>query len=419
QGNFGNIDGYPAAAMRYCVAGDTRVATSSGTLRIDQIHPRLEADSEREIGLEVLDRLGRPVTASKIFHSGDHPTLRLGTSEGFELTGTHNHPVLCLVDMAGVPLLLWKLLEEIRPGDHVLISRPRIRADIDAIDDRDEQLALLLGMFVSEGWASETRAGFNNTDAEYFASALTAYDAVVVGARYSYERTIKSGSRLHEAEVQDLTALRTTELAELIGLRSAQKRVPERVWTGTKAFKRRFLQALFTGDGSSSLLERNSIQVSYSTRSKQLAHDVPLLLLEFGIIGKQCRYEKGEIKVVLTNRRDARIFAREIGFLGAKQEKLERHLEIVPRASRALSRDRVPFVAEYVRSETDDNWLRKNNIDRVERWERGGLAIMERIESEEVRTVVKPLTTGDYYYATVASVEDAGVQAVYSLRVDT
>src|SRR5213080_2605013 len=25
QGNFGNIDGYPAAAMRYCVAGDTRV----------------------------------------------------------------------------------------------------------------------------------------------------------------------------------------------------------------------------------------------------------------------------------------------------------------------------------------------------------------------------------------------------------
>src|SRR3712207_8320782 len=53
--------------------------------------------------------------ATKFFHSGSHPTLRLRTREGYELTGTHNHPVLCLVDLAGVPTLLWKLLEEIRP----------------------------------------------------------------------------------------------------------------------------------------------------------------------------------------------------------------------------------------------------------------------------------------------------------------
>ena len=59
--------------------------------------------------------------ATKLFHSGDHPTLRLRTREGYELTGTENHPVLCLVDMAGVPLLLWKLLEEIEPGDRVLL----------------------------------------------------------------------------------------------------------------------------------------------------------------------------------------------------------------------------------------------------------------------------------------------------------
>src|SRR5918994_2372196 len=76
QGNFGNVDGYPAAAMRYCITGDTRVATRTGTLRIDQIHPRAEPNSEREIALEVLDRRGRPVRASKLFHSGDHPTLR-------------------------------------------------------------------------------------------------------------------------------------------------------------------------------------------------------------------------------------------------------------------------------------------------------------------------------------------------------
>src|SRR5215210_474107 len=35
QGNFGSIDNDPPAAMRYCVSGDTRVATSEGTVRID------------------------------------------------------------------------------------------------------------------------------------------------------------------------------------------------------------------------------------------------------------------------------------------------------------------------------------------------------------------------------------------------
>ncbi|HEY5318333.1 MAG TPA: DNA gyrase subunit A, partial [Solirubrobacteraceae bacterium] len=98
HGNFGNIDGYGAAAMRYCVVGDTRVATMNGTVRIDSLAAGMEPDSDREVDLDVLDRLGRPVRASKVFHSGSHSTLRLLTKEGYELTGTHNHPVLCLVD---------------------------------------------------------------------------------------------------------------------------------------------------------------------------------------------------------------------------------------------------------------------------------------------------------------------------------
>src|SRR5437763_7462418 len=31
QGNFGSVDNDPAAAMRYCVTGDTRVRTTDGT----------------------------------------------------------------------------------------------------------------------------------------------------------------------------------------------------------------------------------------------------------------------------------------------------------------------------------------------------------------------------------------------------
>src|SRR5438105_803359 len=34
QGNFGSVDGDPAAAMRYCVTGDTLVVTSEGLMPV-------------------------------------------------------------------------------------------------------------------------------------------------------------------------------------------------------------------------------------------------------------------------------------------------------------------------------------------------------------------------------------------------
>jgi DNA gyrase subunit A len=426
QGNFGSIDDDPAAAMRYCVTGDTRVRTASaGTVRIDSLAPGAIANSDNPLDIEVLDRLGRPVGASMLFHSGEHPTLRLRTSEGYELTGTENHPVLCIIDMAGVPLLMWKLLEEISPGDRVLLHRSVSQAQAQTpTDDHARMLGLLSGALVSEGWFSDKRAGFNNVDKSFFDAVLGAYDTLVGGARYVYSRTIASGSLCHELDIQNLAALRATPLAEMEGLTSEHKRVPEFVWSAGYGVKRAFLQALFEGDGSCSTLPRSTIQVSYSTRSPELARDVQQLLLEFGVIARLSISARGEIKVVITNRRDARRFAEHVGFFGVKQEKLERALAEIPLASRPLSHDHVPHLAGYVRAEgattyAERDWLRRHNVDRIERWESGSTAILERISSQEVRDVIEPLVSGDYYYAKVASVDPAGVQPVYSLRVDT
>ncbi len=423
QGNFGSVDDDPAAAMRYCVTGETRVRTPGGTVRIDAIVPDARADSDNPVDVEVLDRLGRPVHASALFHSGEHPTLRLKTAEGYELTGTVNHPVLCLVRMAGVPLLMWKLLEEIAPGERVLLHRKATAVGRD-LDDRARMLAVLAGAFVSEGWFGDRRAGFNNLDRDFFDSVIDAYDAVVGGPRHISSRTIASGNLCHELDVQNLDALRRSPLAELEGLQSECKRVPELVWSGTCAFKRVFLQALFEGDGSCSLLPRSTIQISYSTRSGELARGVQQLLLELGVVSRLSRSARGEIKVVITNRRDARLFAARVGFLGVKQAKLEQALAAIPLGSRALSHDHVPHLAGYIRAEGGStyeqrDWLRRHNVDRIERWERQSTAILERIASQEVRDVVAPLVSGDYYYAKVASVEPAGVAPVYSLRVDT
>ena len=128
QGNFGSPGNDPPAAMRYCVTGDALVSLPGGeSIRIADVVPGAKPNSDTVIELKVLDRNGAPVLAERLFHSGDHPTRTVRTTDGASVTGTANHPLLCLVDLGGVPTLLWKLIEEIRPGDHVAMSAGRGR----------------------------------------------------------------------------------------------------------------------------------------------------------------------------------------------------------------------------------------------------------------------------------------------------
>ncbi|HEY9263806.1 MAG TPA: DNA gyrase subunit A, partial [Mycobacterium sp.] len=280
------------------------------------------------------------------------------------------------------------------------------------------------GAFVSEGFVSESRAGFNNLDRDYFNMVVAAYDSVVGGPRYVYEREIVSGSNLLELDIQNLSSLRQSRLVDLLGQRSAAKMVPEWLWNSAAAVKRAFLQALFEGDGSCSALPRNTIQVSYSTRSGQLAKDVQQMLLEFGVISRRYLHATGEHKVVITNRASAEAFFTRVGFGGAKQRKLQRVLSVLPERAAGLDGDQVPGLAAFIRSESgsrwvDKGWLRKHNIDRLSRWRRDGSEILSRIADADVRAIATDLTDGRFYYAEVASVVSAGVQPVYSLRVDT
>ena len=123
--------------------------------------------------------------------------------------------MLCLVDVLGIPTLLWKLLEEIRPGDRVVLQRTPRRGDRHLTAGVSARRQSSLGAFVSEGWSSpRSRAGFNNIDEEFFACVLAAYDLRSAGRATCHRGTIASGSTLHELDVQDMSALRNSVLAD-------------------------------------------------------------------------------------------------------------------------------------------------------------------------------------------------------------
>ena len=129
------------------------------------------------------------------------------------------------------------------------------------------------------------------------------------------------------------------------------------------------------------LLARCSLPEIEAVMGHEMGHyvlnHVHKLLLEFGVVTRLVPGTRGELQVVITNRRDARLFAHRVGFLGTKQSRLLRQLADIPVASRAFSSDHIPFLADFIRQHsgsgwTQRDWLTRHNIDRVERWPSGG-----------------------------------------------
>ena len=297
----------------------------------------MRPESDAAVDFSVLDRLGRPVHASKLFHSGDHPTLRLRTREGYEVTGTHNHPLLCLVDMAGVPLLLWKLLEEIQPGDRVLVSRTPRPVET-ALSEADRDTALLLGAFVAEGFASENRAGFQQHRPRLL---------------HFRSHRVRRGCRWPPLRLRADNCLRQPAAR---ARRSEPRRVEgSRRWSHSSVSMRATRRSP-NGSGerlrprSASSCKRSSPAMALrrccpARRSRSRTR--PTAISSPRTCSSSCSSSassavcagtrRARSRSSLTNRRDARLFSRNVGFLGAKQAKLDRELAQVPLASRALA----------------------------------------------------------------------------------
>jgi DNA gyrase subunit A len=118
-------------------------------------------------------------------------------------------------------------------------------------------------------------------------------------------------------------------------------------------------------------------------------------------------------------------FAERIGFLTDKRRRLEGLLRRTARYTHRLTRDFVPYVADYVRDSlgpgrgTGRKWLLNNNFDRTERWQSDRSLLVSKFKDREMLAVVAPIMDSGYRFVEVATVEDCGAEIVYSIRVDT
>ena len=117
HGNFGSVEGDGAAASRYCLAGDMRINTDRGLIKMKDIVPDSEQNSDNKTDIKVVSLSGKTESADKLFNSGLHRTKKVLLDNGMLIHGSLNHPVVVVKDGE----YLWKTLAHISKGDKVAV----------------------------------------------------------------------------------------------------------------------------------------------------------------------------------------------------------------------------------------------------------------------------------------------------------
>jgi DNA gyrase subunit A len=443
QGNFGSQDDDPPAAMRYCVTGDTLVVTDNGLIPIDQIsQPGVE-----DVSVRVLSKDGQTNTASKWWDCGTFPTWRVLTQRGYEVTGTANHPLLVAMphDSDGRVTLAWKTIAQLAVGDYVVLDRSTILWPEQPVDlhpfystvsqksrvarhtlpeTLDEDMGFLLGALLAEGTFRDSVIEFTNTPGDFAEHFIQSWQRVFPTCRlHIFEKEPVSYGKKPFLQIQ-VVSQHIIAFIKALGLsgRSAQRQIPEVILRSPRHVAAAFLRGLFEGDGAVEKSGRSLLRLNLTARSRLLLHQIQTLLLRFGIVASlQEDRTRHMHRLLISGCDNLALFSREIGFTSAvKNKALAAILQL--HTGKALSRtDFIPYLAEYVRTHAtrgQREWLSKHNFDRADRL----TATLPRLAQElpaVVITEIEELARQHYLFERVASIEEAGEQAVYSVRVDS
>jgi len=262
-----------------CVSGDTRVATTEGLVRIDDL-----AASGRSFRA-VLDarmdaRADAPV--ERAFRTGRKRVYRLETTEGYTMRLTADHRVRTARGFVAASAL--------RDGDEIFVRNQKggFGTGGDATTGR------LIGWYVGDGHYNTSKealvysffGGEKRELTPMFASAINA----VVATHQTTWATQRTYDPVHAVAIADrdeerVSSCRLARVFRSMGIDPAAAKlcVPEVVFRGNEDMQRGFLAALFTADGQVSGSLEKGVSVRLTSISCDLLQGVQQVLLNFGI----------------------------------------------------------------------------------------------------------------------------------------
>jgi len=414
-----------------CLAGDTPVYLPDEGIyrRIDELVGR-RGFNVLALNIETWKLEPRPVLNA--FTTGTKPVYRMKTRLGRSIRATANHKFLTIQG--------WRRLDELTPK--MRLALPRTLPGPTQATMSDAELALL-GHLIGDGCTLPRQPIHYPTNdpilAETVANLATEIFGATIKPRISKERQwyqvyLAAGYRLTHG-VRNPVAKWLDELG-VFGLRSYEKRVPQKVFMQPAAGIARFLRHLWATDGCIKFHgQKHYPSIYYATSSAELARNVQSLLLRLGInatLSRRPQNGKGrdQYQVWVSGKSEMEHFLACVGVLG--QDKTVHHAAVVAQLALTTAktgRDVLPREVwqQFIEPSMHISGMTLAQVATALGWTSSGSGRnFQNLSRERASRIAQAINSdtlmklahGDVYWDEIISIEPDGENEVYDLTVE-
>lgn len=276
-----------------CVTGDTRVHTSDGYKRIDELiqNPEYDKDGFMDVSPQNIKVVGDRL-ATHHYYGGKKKVVKISSRE-FSIKGTPNHRVKVYGGKGG---LVWKRLDKITKDDYVAIP---IKDDI-LFDNKSEDYSFF------RGGASEFDKGFilGSIFSQSIGNGVDLSEMSDTADIFGNSVSINSFCCRVDGLVEDISynhvKFSHKDLPKYIYEYGLSHNVPEFVFSSNRKFIVGFLSAFFSFLGD--------YDFTVSSLSESVARDIQNLLYLLGIVSSVIETSTYKCKLSILHRRSREVF---------------------------------------------------------------------------------------------------------------
>jgi replicative DNA helicase len=389
---------------------------------IGDLYEAFERGDEIWVASLAPDLKMRPAKVAAVAPNGHKRVYRLTTRLGRQLEATSNHPVLTSTG--------WEELGRVVRGTRIAVPR-RLPRPTKPTQLPDQEIVLLAALIADGAISGRTPCfcfGEESGILSEVEHAVKAFGVRMQLGKRNHGTAVISGGRGSGPNPVTVMLRRHG----LMGLRSAEKFVPDAIFGLDDEQLARFLGVMYACDGHVYCSDRLA-QIGYSTISERLARDVQHLLLRLGIVAtirtlKRGVYEgtdKVAREVRITGQDGLRRFCELIAVPG-KEMQQRRVLERLAEAPRSTNTDTLPTEIwdDVLLAKGDRAWAEVSQLTgrpRNHNWHVGKRSPSPGLVAELAEATSSPaleeLADSDVWWDEVASVEYVGEEETYDLDV--
>jgi predicted Ser/Thr protein kinase/intein/homing endonuclease len=405
-----------------CVTGDTLVLTDQGLQTMEDIYlqlPRKPHDDEFVPYETTVLGIDGPEKATKFYCGGFQPIYEVETNLGYTIRGTANHPLLTLLPGGEAT---WTKIGDLQPGSYVALARgSRVFGESAKLPEgfyplplqprvMTPDLAYWLGLLTAEGSVTPYETWFVNSS-----QALIERFVTLTKQLFGLEAVPHRKAETYNYNVSISSKALSTWLRGELGVArgSHAKTVPACVLASSEADVLAFLEGLFWGDATIRGNAQGSNTFKFTSKSRQLARQVHVLLLNLGVVGSFWRHEdNGESYYNVTLRGDQVLDLVEL--IPSLREKETSPLRET--RSEKTNYDHLPHGSTLLNGHGGDGYLARIIAgDRQLSYNRARAVLAE--QPALAHSALATLVSQNYLWLTVREVKAAGIEPVYDLLV--